>query len=82
MAAPVVRLYPLSRTNGGACPGNRVRRIQHQLRIIDHRGARADEGVKLGPDSAHRHETLRRRHITAIDRIRTTWMPPLGKVGR
>ena len=30
------------------------RRIQHELRIVDHRGARADEGVELVPDPSDR----------------------------
>ncbi|MGH3188670.1 MAG: HNH endonuclease [Streptosporangiaceae bacterium] len=37
---------------------------------------------QLGPDLAHRHETLRRRHDTAIEMIRTPWIPPIGRVSR
>ena len=34
---------------------------------------------QLGPDPARRHETLRRRHATAIDMTRFSWLPPIAK---
>ena len=37
---------------------------------------------QLGLDKASRYETLRRRHAAAIERILSSWIPPVSSVGR
>jgi hypothetical protein len=44
--------------------------------IASHHPLRETLISQLGPDPAHRHETLRRRHTMAIEMIRSSWKPP------
>ncbi len=50
--------------------------------IASHHPLRETMISQLGPDPAHRHETLRRRHAAAIERMRSSWTPPVRGVGR